>query len=143
MKQTNLISKLLSLFLIYFLTIHCTLNAQTITGLVRDNSGKPLTGATIELKGTTIKTQTNLEGQFKLDPNKKLTKTDKIVISFLGYINKEWVFDGSTSLILQMEPDDKVLGEVIVTALGIKREEKSLGFAAQTVKENAVKDAKN
>lgn len=124
------------------MTIHCTLNAQTITGLVRDNSGKPLTGATIELKGTTIKTQTNLEGQFKLDPNKKLTKTDKIVISFLGYINKEWVFDGSTSLILQMEPDDKVLGEVIVTALGIKREEKSLGFAAQTVKENAVKDAK-
>ncbi|MDO9157095.1 MAG: TonB-dependent receptor plug domain-containing protein, partial [Sediminibacterium sp.] len=142
MRRVKYISKFICLFVIFFLSIHLSLNAQTITGVISDSSGKPLAGASIELKGSNIKSQTNLDGKFTLEPNKKLTKSDRILVSYSGYKSIEWVFNGTTSLILQLEQEDKVLAEVVVTALGIKREEKSLGFAAQTVKENAVKDAR-
>lgn len=136
--------RFINLFMLLLLTCFGTasLHAQTIKGVVNDSMGNPLAGATIELKGATIKTQTNNEGLFSITPNKTLTKKEVLKISYSGYKTLEWMYDGSTYVKLQLQPEDKVLDEVIVTALGIKREEKSLGFAAQTVKENAVKDAR-
>ncbi|MFS6568024.1 TonB-dependent receptor plug domain-containing protein, partial [Staphylococcus aureus] len=61
-------------------------------------------------------------------------------ISNVGFISQEVKAADAASILLEV--DSKKLDEVVVTALGIRREEKSLGFAAQTVKENAVKDAK-
>ncbi|BDQ12798.1 SusC/RagA family TonB-linked outer membrane protein [Sediminibacterium sp. TEGAF015] len=142
MRPISFLCKFMCLFVIFFLSIHLKLSAQTISGVINDSNGKPLAGASIQFKGTSIKAQTNADGQFKIEPNKKLANTDIILISYSGYKSKEWAFDGSTSVTIQLEQDDKVLAEVVVTALGIKREEKSLGFAAQTVKENAVKDAR-
>lgn len=129
-------------FTILFITAASSLKAQTIQGAISDTTGKPLAGASVELKGSSVKTQTGSDGTFTLTFSKTLTKNDVISVSYSGYKSIEWMFDGTTKLNLQLQPEEKMLEEVVVTALGIRREEKSLGFAAQTVKENAVKDAK-
>lgn len=71
-----------------------------------------------------------------------MTTKDAIVVSFTGYQTAQVPFTGKTNLNIELHSAQTVLNEVVVTALGIKREEKSLGYAAQTVSENAVKDAK-
>jgi TonB-linked SusC/RagA family outer membrane protein len=131
-----------ALFLLLTLFITTSLTAQTIKGMVSDSTGKPLAGATIGLKGSTATTQTNSDGNFSITAPRNLTKKDVLTISYTGYKELEWFYDGRNNIQLQLQPEEKMLGEVIVTALGIRREEKSLGFAAQTVKENAVKDAR-
>lgn len=135
--------KRILLFVSLFFISCAASHAQTIYGVISDGSGKPLVGATVELKGTSTKVQTGSEGTFTMTPPILLAKKDVISVSYTGYKSIEWVFDGTTKINLQLEPEEKMLGEVVVTALGIRREEKSLGFAAQTVKENAVKDAKS
>lgn len=125
-----------------FLNIHFTSFGQTIKGVVSDSIGQPLPGATVEIKGTSIRTSTNNTGRYII-AGKPLTAKDAIVFSFTGYKTTEIAFNGNTILNVQLQSGQNVLNEVIVTALGIKREEKSLGYAAQTLSENAVKDAKS
>ena len=117
--------------------------SPTIRGTVRDEHNQPLPGVNVVLKGTTTGTLTNADGAFIFNANRALTATDALVFSFIGYTTQEVPFTGQTTLNPQLRADNQVLNEVVVTALGIKREEKSLGFAAQTVNENAVKDAKS
>lgn len=116
--------------------------AQIITGTVSDNTGNPLAGTTVEIKGTSVKTFTDNEGVFIITSPKILIPKDILVFSYTGYKTEEINFNGTTVINLKLQAEEKILNEVVVTALGIKREEKSLGYAAQTVKENAVKDAK-
>ena len=142
MKRSFNFATMQALFLLLTLFITTSLTAQTIKGMVSDSTGKPLAGATIGLKGSTATTQTNSDGNFSITAPRNLTKKDVLTISYTGYKELEWFYDGRNNIQLQLQPEEKMLGEVIVTALGIRREEKSLGFAAQTVKENAVKDAR-
>ncbi|HLL95005.1 MAG TPA: SusC/RagA family TonB-linked outer membrane protein [Spirosoma sp.] len=120
------------------------LSAQspTIKGTVRDDQNQPLPGVNVVVKGTTTGTLTNADGTFSLTTPNALTPKDILVFSFIGYTTLEVPFTGQTTLILQLRVDNQMLNEVVVTALGIKREEKSLGYAAQTVNQNAVIDAK-
>jgi TonB-linked SusC/RagA family outer membrane protein len=114
-----------------------TLAQQAIIGRVlsADNQ-QPVAGATIEIKNTGKKTITDKTGKFKIDA----VETDWLIITNIGYT--EQIVKANEARLVTLQKELKDLGEVVVTALGIKREEKSLGFAAQTVKENAVKDAK-
>lgn len=148
-----MISKLFTLrsflFPLFFLSTQLLLaQAPTIRGTVRDEQDQPLPGVNIVIKGTgtpdrTNGSLTNANGAFSLAPTRALTTRDVLVFSFIGYATTEVPFTGQTVLNLQLKAGDQMLNEVIVTALGIQREEKSLGFAAQTVNENAVKDAKS
>jgi TonB-linked SusC/RagA family outer membrane protein len=115
--------------------------AQTIRGVVTDKKGQPLPGVTVLLKGASIGATTAPDGAYSLTSAKPLNSQDVIIFSFIGFQTQEVPFRGNTTVNIQLAEDEKMLDEVLVTALGIRREEKSLGYAAQNLNNKAVKDA--
>ncbi len=116
-----------------------TTGTAAVHGTVSDNTGTKLIGVTVAVKGTTNGTQTDAQGQFTLT-----TKPgDVLVISYIGYKTQEVTVGDATTLNIVLANDEKSLQEVVVTALGIKRESKTLSYGVQTFKSsdvNAVKD---
>ena len=102
---------------------------KDITGIVTDAKGEPIIGANVLEKGSTNGTITDLEGKFSLSVSNKST----LVISYIGYTTKSIVVGNQNIINIQLEEDTHNLNEVVVTALGIKREEKALGYAVQKV----------
>ena len=102
---------------------------KTITGVVSDNSGLPLPGATVLVKGTSNGTSTDFDGKYAIKANRGAT----LVISFVGYTTKEVKVDASNSINVTLGENTQALEEVVVTAQGIKREKKALGYAVTTV----------
>ncbi|WP_461052473.1 SusC/RagA family TonB-linked outer membrane protein [Spirosoma arcticum] len=117
--------------------------SATLNGTVTDDQNQALPGVNVVIKGTTIGTLTDANGLFSLTPAKPLSSGDALVFSFIGFTNSEVPVGSQRTFTVQLKATNQTLNEVVVTALGIRREEKSLGFAAQTVNENAVKDAKS
>ena len=115
----------------FFISISVVL-AQTVkvTGTVTSgDDGEPIIGATILVKGTNIGTITDLDGNFSLDVPEK----NKILqISYVGMTMQEVAVKPHVTVVLQS--DVKNLEEVVVTAMGLNREKKSLGYAIQEVK---------
>jgi len=105
---------------------------KTISGSVSDDSG-PLPGVSIQVKGTNTGTETDFDGKYSI----KAKAGDTLVFSFVGMKTTEKVVGNSNSLNVVLSSDN-VLDEVVVTALGIKREKKSLGYATQTVKGESI-----
>src|SRR5687767_534598 len=126
------------LLLTILLFLSSSLNAQQkIAGkVVSADNLQPVSSASVQVKGTTKQTATNGSGGFEIDAS----PDDLLVISNVGFATLE--IKAKEAATVSLKTDTKNLSEVMVTALGIKREEKSLGYAAQTVNENAVKDAK-
>jgi CarboxypepD_reg-like domain len=93
---------------------------KAITGIVKDESGQPIPGASIRIKGSAIGTQTNLSGYFKLDsvPNKSTLSVD-----FIGYNKKEVAVTKRDSLVIAMQPSDQSLNEVVVVGYGTRKEQ--------------------
>lgn len=105
---------------------------STLNGRVVDKEGQAVAGATVTDLATRIKTQTNAEGRFTLS-----IKADKpaISISYIGYEEQKLSsFSLSENLLITLQPSPEQLNEVVVTALGISREKKALGYAVQEVK---------
>ena len=102
---------------------------KKITGVVNDNFG-PVVGANVSIKGTTIGTITDMDGKFTLNAPDNAT----LVVSFIGYATQEIPMNGKTDFTITLSEDTELLDEVVVTALGIKREKKALGYAMQEVK---------
>ncbi|SKC07136.1 CarboxypepD_reg-like domain-containing protein [Sphingobacterium nematocida] len=105
---------------------------STLNGRVVDKEGQAVAGATVTDLATRIKTQTNAEGRFTLS-----IKADKpaISISYIGYEEQTLSsFSLSENLLITLQPSPEQLNEVVVTALGISREKKALGYAVQEVK---------
>lgn len=106
-------------------------HAQTtrITGRVADGTN-PLPGVSILEKGTTNGTTSDAEGKFALS----LTSSDAVLVfSFIGYKTQEVPVGNRTQIEVSMEEEITALTEVVVTALGVEREVKSLGYSVQTV----------
>lgn len=101
-----------------------------VTGVVEDALG-PVAGASVVIKGTTNGTMTDMDGNFTLDGVKK---GDIIQISFLGYATQDIPYTGQASVSVHLEEDTQKLDEVVVTALGMKRDKKALGYAMQELK---------
>lgn len=111
-----------------------------LAGVVKDAKGEALIGVNVLVKGTTTGAITDLEGRFSLH----VKKGDVIEFSYVGYAPQTATVVDSKSLIIIMKEDAEVLSEVVVTALGIKRETKSLTYNVQELKAadiTAVKDA--
>ena len=126
------------LFLICLFVFQGHSQNVVITGKVLEQETlKPILGATVSEKNGKQKVTTNALGVFTIST----AKGSSLVISVIGYQEKQVVI-GASNLIIELTPSTSVLSDVVVTALGIKRNEKSLGYAAQSVNENAVKDAK-
>ncbi|HEY0739925.1 MAG TPA: SusC/RagA family TonB-linked outer membrane protein [Chryseosolibacter sp.] len=103
---------------------------HTVSGTVTDESNEPLAGVSIVLKGSTIGTTTDTDGKFTL----QLPNADGVLVfSFIGYAAQEIPVSNQTSFNITLQPDVTSLSEIVVTALGVTREERSLGYATQEV----------
>lgn len=109
-----------------------------ITGTVVDRDNLPMPSVSVMLKGTKIVEQTKADGNFSITvPNGDAI----LVFSFLGFETVEVKVGSQTKLRVVLKEDVKALSEVVVTALGIKREEKSLGYSVTQVKGEELMDA--
>ena len=103
---------------------------KTITGKVTDEKGEPLPGVSIIIKGTTVGITTDIDGNYSLEiPD----NAEVLVFSFVGMKTQEVLIGEKTSIEVIMEEDAIGVDEVVVTALGITREKKALGYAVQEV----------
>lgn len=113
--------------------VQTAINQQSkikITGTVVDQAGIPIIGANITVKNQTgTGTITDIDGRFTLE----VPANSTLSISYIGYKNQEIRITSSKPLTIKLQDDAEVLDEVVVTALGIKREEKALGYAVQKV----------
>ncbi|SHF79900.1 SusC/RagA family TonB-linked outer membrane protein [Pedobacter caeni] len=105
-------------------------NRIKINGVIRDATGQPLIGVSVKVKGTQIGASTNSSGQFSIDAN----IGDVLEVSYLGYITKQVTITSPAALSVLLDEDSKLLSEVVVTALGIKKEKKALGYSVTEVK---------
>ena len=110
--------------------------SNKVIGTVKDEFG-PVIGASVVEKGTSNGVVTALNGKFSLNVKPGAT----LIISFVGYKQQE-VKAGNVPLNIVLEEDSKMLGEVVVTALGIKRERKALGYGVAEVQGEALTKAK-
>ncbi|MFT5771041.1 MAG: TonB-linked SusC/RagA family outer membrane protein [Algoriphagus sp.] len=90
---------------------------QSISGTVTDESGLPLPGATVLVKGTTNGTVTDLDGKFSID----VTDTAIIQISYVGYISRELSVNGQSIFDIQLKPDATQLEELVVVGYGTQK----------------------
>ena len=117
--------KRLSLVFGMFLFLCGSVMAQrTITGTVTDDTGEPLIGASLLVKGTTIGTVTDIDGTYNLEiPDGEQVLT----FSYTGYASKD-VTTSASSILDIILSEGLELTEVVVTGLGIKKEKKALGY---------------
>lgn len=129
--------KNLLLYALVSLTFSLTATAQQITGSVSDDNGIPLPGASIVIEGTSDGTTTNFDGNFTID----VSQGSILVISYVGYESQEIVV-GSSPINVQLISDN-ALDEVVVTALGLTREKKSLGYSVTEVDGDEINSLKD
>lgn len=99
---------------------------QKVAGTVTDENGGVLPGVNILLKGTTRGTTTDASGNFELNvPNGDAV----LIFSFVGFASREVVVGNQQNISVRLAEDNKSLREVVVTALGMKREKRSLGYS--------------
>jgi len=126
------IRRMLALSICCFFAIVSFAQEQTISGTIRDASdNSPLPGVSIRIKGSRTGTTTSASGAFSI----KAKKGQTLVFSFLGYKNVELIVGDNTTVNLSLvETSDKQeLSEVVVTAMDIKRNPRSLGYSVQKV----------
>jgi len=110
-----------------------------VTGKVVSNTNKePLGGVNISIKGTNRGTFSNANGLFKIDAK----PTETLIFSFVGYEKKEILIGNQTEINLSLSENTGSLDEVVVTALGIKREKKALGYSVQEIGGDNLSQAK-
>ena len=106
---------------------------RTVSGVVSDNAGMPLPGVSVLVKGTKSGTQTDFDGKYSI----KASSNQILIFSFIGMKTQE-VMAGSAKVNVKMQEDSQVLEEVVVTALGIKKQERALGYATSVVGGNDI-----
>lgn len=133
--------RMLLLSAFWFFAVHISYaQDRTIEGNVTDATDNlPLIGANVVVKDTKIGTTTDENGHFVLGLPPNATT---LVISFIGKKAQEVAIPASGNITVALVDDAKVVGDVVVTALGIKREQKSLGYATQTLDGSNVSIAK-
>jgi len=110
---------------------------KMISGTISDMDGLPLPGVNIIVANTSHGTQTDFDGNYSIDVNVGQT----LVYSYVGFVTMERPINANTSIITFSMPEDAAtLEEVVVTALGIKKEKKALGYAVSTLKGEAIEN---
>ena len=116
---------------------------QTVAGTVTDSRGLPVIGASVIIKGTTIGVSTDVNGGFELRIPAG-TQAPVLLVNYLGYEPQEVAVNGRSEIAVTMQESAVAVENVVVTALGIKRQEKALSYNVQQVKAEditTVKDA--
>jgi TonB-linked SusC/RagA family outer membrane protein len=110
-----------------------------IKGLVVDNKGIPLPGVSIRLKGTQLGTSTDLSGNYTLS----IPESGILTITYIGFLSQEIEINNRTTINITLVEDRQALSEVVVTALGITKERKSLGYSVTEVKGEEFTEARS
>ncbi|WP_129717801.1 SusC/RagA family TonB-linked outer membrane protein [Pedobacter sp. SYP-B3415] len=113
-------------------------DSRTLTGKVTDEQGQGIPAANIAVKGRGTGTNTDANGNFSISAR----TGDVLVISYIGYTSREVTVGSSATINVTMQTASNELSEVVVTALGIKREKKSLGYAVQEIKGSTLVEAR-
>ncbi|MEG2102177.1 MAG: carboxypeptidase-like regulatory domain-containing protein, partial [Flavobacterium sp.] len=124
MKQSMLILAIIFTSQISFAQV------KTIKGLVSDQNGLPLPGVSIIIKGTKTATQSDYDGKYTI----QASAGDVLAFSYIGIKTQTVTVTSSPTINVVLKEDAQNLNEVVVTALGIKRQKKELGYAVQDVK---------
>ncbi len=110
-----------------------------VSGVVRDEEGNPLAGATVLVKGTRVSTATNNEGRFTINAN----ANQVLVVSFIGYELTEVSVGNRTSFDITLKKSLVEIDQVIVTALGIPKRSKTLTYNVQEIKGEEISAVNN
>ncbi|KQB41757.1 putative outer membrane protein [Flavobacterium daejeonense] len=139
-----MIQKVLKLLLVFCLFGYQSAKAQntTVSGKITDAaSGMSLPGVNVIVKGVpTGGASTDFDGNFTI---KVPSKSATLVVSFIGYSTKEVPLNGVSSITITLSEDSQKLDEVVVTALGIKREKKAITYSAQNVNVDEISQARS
>lgn len=112
---------------------------EVITGIITSvNDGSPLPGANVLVKGTSKGVITDFEGQYSINAS----PNDVLIFSFLGFQSQEITVGNQTNINIALEDDTTSLDEVVVTALGIKKEKRALGYSVGTVDNEILMESK-
>ena len=131
-KLFNFLSSFLLVFAFGF-----SVQAQSISGTVTDENGVPLPGATVLVEGTQNGVSTDFDGNYSINAS----SGDTLVFSFVGYSNQSVVVGSSATVNVSLQPDN-ALSEVVVTALGVKRNVKAVGYSITQVDGEELSDNK-
>ncbi len=131
-KLFNFLSSFLLMFAFGF-----SVQAQSISGTVTDENGVPLPGATVLVEGTQNGVSTDFDGNYSINAS----SGDTLVFSFVGYSNQSVVVGSSATVNVSLQPDN-ALSEVVVTALGVKRNVKAVGYSITQVDGEELSDNK-
>ena len=127
--------KILSLLFLFAIFVSSALAQRTVTGVVSDDSGEPLPGVTIVVKGTLTGSVTDQSGHFSIDI---LDENSILIFSFIGMETQEVLVGNQSVINLTMVTLSIAMDEVVITALGISREKKSLGYSVGEVEGKAL-----
>ena len=123
------------LTLLLAFVVHLTFaQDKTISGTVTDQDGLPLPGVNIVVEGTTNGTQTDFDGNYSLSAS----AGQVIIFTYVGQKDQRATVGASNTINITMQEDAQALEEVVVTALGIKREKKALGYSVSEVNEESL-----
>src|SRR5690606_27108513 len=124
--------KRLLIFLMALLSASMPALAQTVTGVVTSaEDSAPLPGVSVLIKGTTTGTSTDVNGRYSLNISYPATTT--LIFSFGGFLSEEVEVGGRSIINMELAPDVQQLSEIVVTALGIQRDQKALGYSVSRV----------
>lgn len=104
--------------------------AQEVSGKVQDEKGNSLAGASVTIKGSTKGTNTDGDGNYRISVP---AANAVLVFSYIGYLKQEVAVGNQSVITVKLQPGDATLNEVVVTALGISKEARKLGYAVTTV----------
>lgn len=128
-------SRFAGLWLLCFLLLFISAaQAQIVTGTVSDEKGTKLSGISVIVKGTSQGTSTDSDGKYSVSVPPAAGNNATLIISSVGYKIQEVAIGGRTVVNVSLTAITEDMGEVVVTALGIKRQARSLGYSATSVR---------
>jgi TonB-linked SusC/RagA family outer membrane protein len=101
---------------------------QIVKGIITDESNKPLAGATVTLKGTTVTTTTDESGNFQINTGTQVSPV--LAVSFVGYLNREYAVRGRSQLSIQLQQDIRTLGDIVVIGYGTQKKSDITGASS-------------
>lgn len=112
-------------------------NKVTVSGVVSDEKGTPMVGVTVLVKNTNIGRITGIKGEYRLE----IPANSVLVFSYMGYTTEERHVSTQTQINVTLTEQAQAINDVVVTALGIKREQKALGYATTKLGGNEIAEA--
>ncbi|WP_326994859.1 SusC/RagA family TonB-linked outer membrane protein [Chitinophaga sp. 212800010-3] len=125
-------NKIIAILLVYCaIAMQLTGQSRVITGKVTGDKGEPLPGVSVQIKNTNKGTSTDVNGTYRLDAG---GADVTLVFRYVGYLTVEVNTSGQANINTVLKPDTRNLDQVVVTALGISRKERAVGYSIQEVK---------